>query len=280
MNQPDRSSPIRLSPARTSARLWRAGLAACALVACMPLAAQFKNQPAPLAPEQAEQVLAEVFGQPITAARLQWNPAEPRAAADRLRGLVLRQALERFITEQRLQATDADVATYRKWEREFGRVERERRAQQLVQLDEQLKRTDLSPQARQKIEAGRAALVRMEQLSTPPSAAKGKGADADMQDRALRVWIEGHKARAAMYQRYKGRVGLTAMGPDPVGATEALLREHEQAGRLVIRNPALAQAFWEGFLREPRQPAAPEQIDFTLYWTRPPGPTPQTPEKK
>lgn len=248
-----------------------AALLVCALSSVLPVAAQFKKQATAPPDAAAQRVVARVFGQEIAAGALLLPGASLPQAADRLRALALREALERFIVENKLQATAAEIATYRKWEDEFGRVERERRTRQLAQLEAELKRTDLPADRRQTIEAGRAALLRLQQLDAPASAGKGprKSGDPAADERALRIWIEGHKARAAVYQRYKGRVGITAMGPDPVGATEALLRDHAKRGDLVILDQPLEQAFWEGFLRQPQVPAAAEQIDFTLYWLKP-----------
>ena len=84
-------------------------------------------------------------------------------------------------------------------------------------------------------------------------------------------WIEMYKIRKALYDRFGGRVGITKFGPDPAGATEALLREHEKNGELQILHAALAAEFWAQLAREPRMPASkPEHYDFTYYWLKPP----------
>jgi hypothetical protein len=225
---------------------------------------------------QPERAVARVFGQPVSAAELQWTPGTPaHAAAARLRALALREALDRYIAENRLQATPEDIAAYRDWDRRFRQVEAQRRKRELGQLEAQLARGDLPADTRVKVEAGRDALLKLMQIGAEQEAAaraakRGrKGPEQEAADRALRVWIEGHKARKSMYEKYGGRVGITRFGPDPVGASEALLREHEKAGRLRIDDRDLAQAFWEAFILEPQTPARPDQIDFTYYWLKP-----------
>lgn len=237
---------------------------------------------APKAPlsREAGKVVAQVFGQTVTASDLQWVPGTPaQGAAQRLRALALREALDRYIAENRLQATPEDLAAYRDWDRRFRQAEAQRQQRELAELETQLARTDLPADTRAKVEAGREALLKLMRIGAEREAAvkaaEGgrKGPEQEAADRALRVWIEGHKARKSMYERYGGRVGLTRFGPDPVGASEALLREHEKAGRLRIDDRDLAQAFWEAFILEPRTPARPDQIDFTYYWLKPiPGP--------
>jgi hypothetical protein len=260
-------------------RLWFAcGALAASVLAAPPDGARAQHKaappgtPAPIASPadaRAKRVVAEVFGTRVTAGELLWSPGTPAAQpAQRLRSLALRETLERFIRDNQLEATAADIAAYRDWDRRFRRVERDRRERELVRLETELKKPALPEQARARIEAGRDALLKLRQLDAEREAlARGSGGAGD--ERALRVWIEGHKARKAMYEQYGGRVGITKFGPDPVGASEALLREHERAGRLRIDDEALAQAFWEAFIREPRQAARPEQIDFTYYWLKP-----------
>lgn len=223
-------------------------------------AAQYKVPP----PDpSADRRVAMVFGTPVTAADLQWRSGTSAAQpAERLRSLVLREALERFIADEKLQATDEDMAAFRDWERRSRRVEARRRTEQRTRIETELNKPGLPEDTYLKLKEAQAALDQLDELD--------RRRDAQLDDeRTLRVWIEGHKARKAMYDKYGGRVGITSFGPNPVGATEALLREHEKAGRLQILDAELAQSFWEGFIREPQQPARPDQIDFTYYWLKP-----------
>lgn len=105
----------------------------------------------------------------------------------------------------------------------------------------------------------------------PPPNANRPEIDPAVSARVHAQWIEIYKIRKALHDKFGGRVGITKFGPDPAGATEALLREHEKKGELQIVHPALAREFWDQLAREPRMPASkPEHSDFTYYWLKPP----------
>ena len=177
----------------------------------------------------AAQEVARIFEVPVFAKDIGLSDAASRpAAAASLRQRAMKAALERFVVEHKLQATDEDLAAYGKWNEEFLR--REGRA-----------------------DAGRPV--------TEAQAASRK--------RVWSQWIASFKANRALYEKYGGRVGLTKFGPEPIGAIEALLREREKKGDLVIADAALAKEFWSWYASQPRRVARPEEIDFTHYWLRP-----------
>lgn len=227
---------------------------------------QQPQQPAPRQPGD-ERVVAKVFGRDVTVYELQWlRTMNVQDAARRLRGTALGAAAERYVAEKKLQATPEDIAAFAKWDAAFRKVERGDRNQRLQQIETQLKAAGLSPPQRKQLEEEKQVLQAFGAMQDMrQSRPLGPGDD----ERALRIWIEGHKLRRALYEQYGGRVGMTPFGPDPVGATEAWLREHEKAGRIRILDENLAEAFWEAFEREPRELARPEQIDFSYYWLRP-----------
>ena len=199
--------------------------------------------------------VARVFGKPITAEDLKWSVGEPPASAARqLRELALKEAGSRFIAANRLQATPEEIATYGRWEAQFQRQEAERRAARLAELEK----------------AGAPSDAERKELDVLRQLAKH---DANRPPPSTQVhgwWIEGYKLKKALYEKYGGRVGITKWGPDPAGATEALLREHEKRGDLKIVDAVLAKEFWDSLAREPRFAAKPDQIDFTYYWLKPP----------
>jgi hypothetical protein len=234
-----------------------------------PAAPQQQQQPQQPPPRQPgdERVVAKVFGRDVTVYELQWlRTMNVQDAARRLRGTALGAAAERYMAEKKLQATPEDIAAFAKWDAAFRKVERGDRNQRLQQIETQLKAAGMSPPQRKQLEEEKQVLQAFGAMQDMrQSRPLGPGDD----ERALRIWIEGHKLRRALYEQYGGRVGMTPFGPDPVGATEAWLREHEKAGRIRILDENLAEAFWEAFEREPRELARPEQIDFSYYWLRP-----------
>lgn len=225
-----------------------------------------QTQPPPRQPGD-ERVVAKVFGRDVSVYELQWlRTLNIQDAARRLRGIVLGAAAERYVTEKKLQATPEDIAAFAKWDAAFRKAERGDRTQRLQQIETQLKAAGLSPPQRKQLEDEKQVL---QAFGAMQDLRQSRPLGPGDEDRALRVWIEGHKLRKALYEQYGGRVGMTAFGPDPVGATEAWLREHEKAGRLRILDENLAEEFWLAFEREPREPARPEQIDFSYYWLKP-----------
>ena len=209
------------------------------------------------------QDVAVVFGKPVTAAELKWQPGEPPAqAAKQLRERVLTDAFSRFVTANRLQATPEDLAAYSRWEAEFRRVDLKRRADRLEELERELKAPNLEARKREQFAKERDVLLQLRKYDAERPAPQAAGT-------AQAWWIEGYKAKKALYEKYGGRVGITKWGPDPVGATEALLQEHEKRGDFAIADAVLAKEFWDALAREPRFLAKPEQIDFTYYWLKP-----------
>ena len=200
--------------------------------------------------------VARVFGKGVTAEDLKWRPGEPPAqAARQLREMALKEAGTRFIAENNLKATPEEIAAYGRWEADFQRHEQQRRAARLAELDKMATLDDRQRQERDTL----LQLAKHDATRPPPSS------------RVHGWWIEGYKLKKALYEKYGGRVGITKWGPDPVGATEALLREHEKRGDLAILDATLAREFWDSLAREPRMPATqPEHRDFTYYWLKPP----------
>jgi hypothetical protein len=208
-----------------------------------------------LAPSAFGQEVAKVLGKSVSAAELKWAPGQPPAqAAKQLRDLAYAEAGKRFIAANNLKATPDEIATYGRWEADFQGKERERRAARRAELENMPALDD-----RQRQELGVLRSLAKFDAERPPPNPQVHG-----------WWIEGYKLKKALYEKYGGRVGITKWGPDPVGATEALLREHENRGELRITDAALAREFWDSLAREPRFLAKPEQIDFTHYWLKPP----------
>jgi hypothetical protein len=216
---------------------------------------------------QGERVVANVFGKPVTAAELKWVEGKPAAeAVAPLRQRVLNVATERFMAANDLYATDEDYAAFGRFDAEFRRSEIARRKAQKAELEQELKRDDLEPQKRQGYEQQLAVLASLEKYDAERAAMP---MDDVAKRRVWGPWIAGYKVNKALYEKYGGRVGITKFGPEPTGAIEALLREHERKGDFEILDPALAKAFWDWHAAQPRMPAKPGQFDFGYYWLKP-----------
>jgi hypothetical protein len=221
------------------------------------------------APAQSpgERVVARVFGAQVTAAELRWIEGKPAAeAVAPLRQRVLAAATERFMAANSLYATEEDYAAFGKFDAEFRRAEIARRKEQKAGLEQELKRADLDAKQRQAYEQQLGVLASLEKHDAERAA-------MPMGDAARRSvwgpWIANYKVNKALYDKYGGRVGITKWGPEPTGAIEALLREHEKKGDFAILDPALAKAFWDWHATQPRMPMRPEQVDFGYYWLKP-----------
>ncbi len=220
-----------------------------------------------LAQQGGERVVAHVFGEALTAAGLRWADGKPAGdAVAPLRQRVIKEATQRFVAANRLEATDADLAAYARFDAEFQRAERARRAEQKRKLEAELQAGDLDPAKRQALEKQREVLASLEKFDAERAATQ---VGADSARRVWGPWITGYKANKALYEKYGGRVGITKWGPEPTGAIEALLREHERKKEFEIVDPGLAREFWAWYAAQPRFQAKPEQIDFTYYWLKP-----------
>jgi hypothetical protein len=214
-----------------------------------------------------ERVVARVFGKPVTATELRWAQGQPAAeVVAPLRQQVLAVATERFMNANNLYASAEDYEAFGKFDAEFRRVEIARRTGQKGKLEQELARADLDPRKREQLEQQRAVLESLERYDTERAA-------MPMDDAAKRrvwgPWISNYKVNKALYDKYGGRVGITKWGPEPVGAIEALLREHERNKEFEILDAALGKAFWEWYAAQPRMPMKPEQVDFGYYWLKP-----------
>lgn len=216
----------------------------------------------------AAQEVARVFEAPLTAKDIGLSgPATRPAAAAALRQRAMKAAIERFVLDEKVHATDEDLEAYGKWHEEFQRMEKERRARRLAEVEAALKKPGTQMLEREQLERERELYRGLAQGDAKREAAER---DAGSRKRVWSQWITGFKANKALYEKYGGRVGITKFGPDPVGAVEALLREREAKGDLVIADAALAKEFWSWYASQPRRVARPEEIDFTYYWLKPP----------
>jgi hypothetical protein len=215
---------------------------------------------------QAEEV-ARIDDVPVLARQigLAELPTLP-AAANALRQRAMKSALQWFVAQEKIAASDADLAAYAKWNEEFQRRDKARRTQRLEQVEAALEQPDLASAQREQLLRERDTYRQVARYDAEREAASR---DPRSRQRVWGPWITSFKANKALYDKYGGRVGLTKFGPEPIGALETLLRSREKAGALRIFDEALAKEFWAWYAVQPRRAAKPEEIDFTYYWLKP-----------
>ncbi|HET9734568.1 MAG TPA: hypothetical protein VFP62_04800 [Burkholderiales bacterium] len=215
---------------------------------------------------QAEEV-ARIDDVPVRAREIGLGePATLPAAANALRQRAMKSALQWFVAEHKIAATDADLAAYAQWNEEFQRRDKARRAQRLEQIEAALARPNLAAEQREQLLRERDTY---RQVARHDAEREAASRDPGSRQRVWGPWITSFKANKALYDKYGGRVGLTKFGPEPIGALETLLREREKAGALRIFDTSLAKEFWAWYAVQPRRVAKPAEIDFTYYWLRP-----------
>jgi hypothetical protein len=216
--------------------------------------------------QPASQPVAQVFGTPVTATDIEYERGDTAHSARLLKQRVEREAAQRFMRANRLEATEADLAAYAKFDREFRQADRVRRARDLARLEKELAAGIADPRRREQAETH---LATLQQLAKRDAERPHTLPDEASQRRVWKPWIEGYKLNKALYERHGGTVGITKFGPDPVGARAALLREHERNGDFSIPDAALRAAFWAEVEKPPRMVAKPKDIDFGYYWLKP-----------
>ena len=114
-------------------------------------------------------VVAELYGQKITAADLPLPPKmveESRSTMspdefaqwrqDSLRQMlaygVMQEAQKRFLTEMKLEPTDAEIDSYMESQRRFMAADRKRRAAEQEKLEQELGQADLSEERRSELQ--------------------------------------------------------------------------------------------------------------------------------
>jgi len=216
-------------------------------------------------PRLGAEEVARVLGVAIDSSEL---PAEGgEVALGRLYDLVWNAVVRHYVEQNRLKATQEEIAEVRDYEREFDRRDRAQRARKLAELDERLADPELPVAERAALEEFHATLARL----AKSDATDGQGPDTDPEDRVARrlQWIEMWKMNRALYERYGGVVALTRIGPFPHGARVALLEDYERRGLLQFFDRVLRERLFAPLLARPPLTLEPGQVDFTPYWKRP-----------
>lgn len=88
---------------------------------------------------------------------------------------------------------------------------------------------------------------------------------ATMQVRFAQAMIRAWKVNRALYDRYGGRLVRQQLGPEPLDAYGAFLRERREAGDFSLTDPGLEMAFWSYF-EEPQRHVFLDPQDEAALW--------------
>jgi hypothetical protein len=216
-------------------------------------------------PDLGAEEVARVLGVAIDSSEL---PAERgEAALGKLYDLVWNAVARHYVEQNRLNATQEEIAEVREYEREFNRRDRSQRARKLLELDRRLANPDLPAAERASLEEFRATLARLAQ--DDPGDERVPAPDPEGQSARRAQWIEMWKMNRALYEQYGGVVALTRFGPFPHGARAALLEDYERRGLLQFSDRERRERLFAPLLARPPATLDPGQVDFTPYWKRP-----------
>jgi hypothetical protein len=215
---------------------------------------------------RGDDALASVLGKEISRLELASAPDESAGLA-RFRDLIWERVSQHYIAEQGLAATDADIAEFLAYHREFERRDRVQRARKLEELNQRLAKQELPASERAWLEEFRAVLTRLAQYE----AEKDRAEIPDPREEAAlsKPYVEMWKLNKVLHEQYGGVVAMTTAGPEPRAARAALLRDYERRGLIRFSDPQLKQALFASLAKPPPFPVPPAKVDFTPYWTRP-----------
>lgn len=191
-----------------------------------------------------------------------------RNPLDELRMKIVREVRLDYIEKNNLKATDDEIRELQAYQDRFMAQDRIKRQKKLEELEKKLEDTKLSSTEKEKTVKYRATLLRLASRDKQRDEVNFKPTSEALR-RIYAPWIEGWKFNKSVYDKYGGTVSITKFGPDPVGATEYLLKDYEKQGKIVIHDENLRRSFWDRFSVAPRFTAKPEEIDFTPYWRKP-----------
>ena len=119
------------------------------------------------------------------------GPATLPAAANALRQRAMKSALQWFIADQKLAATEADIEAYEKWNEEFQRREKARRAQRLEAIEAELDKPGIARERREQLLRERDTYHRVAARDAEREAASR---DPGSRQRVWGPWITSFKA--------------------------------------------------------------------------------------
>jgi hypothetical protein len=215
----------------------------------------------------AELLAARIRADPIACAAL--GAQRPRDCAILLLRELRTRAEREYIQSHGLQATSAEIATVRAYERAFAQHDREQRARKLDELDARLVHMDAEMGAaeRERLMEFRAVLARL--AAYEADVGRGLESPPQVPDATIAHWIEQAKLDPALHRRYGGVVALRPSGPYAHGARNALLNEYMRSAAVEIPDSEIEQQLRAELRRSPALVHAGAPPDFTPFWLRP-----------
>jgi hypothetical protein len=212
----------------------------------------------------APRQVAVAFGQPIYESAIEPRPDAMakkkteldaaafarwllQARAEQLAGHVQKRLMDDYAKRFRLEPTEAEiqplVRALQESYRDTEEAMRKTREQRHEEIRAKLKAPDLSAADRERLTAE---LANLENFLTKPL-------DTSASDHELMsLLVENWKVQRSLYQRYGGRVLITAFGPTAIDAMSKLLQEEEKHGSFKIFDPELRAAFWTAIADQTR----------------------------
>ena len=155
---------------------------------------------------------------------------------DALRGIILSRLLDDYALVHDITVDEGEIDAYRAW------MDKQLREDLGENFDDG---ASLSPEERAEVDRMR----------------------TTMAESVIRNW----KVNAALHQQYGGRIIYQQLGPEPLDAYLALLRDAHAAHRFAIKKPELEQAFWSFFTEDQRHSfLPPDSEDKARAFTTPP----------
>jgi len=227
------------------------------LAVCLGAPAVRAEAPVPAALEViGPHPVAMVLSQPIQEVEIEPTPAEAarqagldaealarwrlQARAKKLAGLVQVRLLEAYAKQHRLEPTEAELkpllATLEATSRRTEEAMKTTREQRTAEIRTKLAAPDLAAADRERLQAD---LAKWESFPSRPDGRTEQEGRTFMSNLA-QYW----KVQRSLYQRYGGRVLVSAFGAQAIDGQLKYMREEEKRGSFEIFDPALRAAFW------------------------------------
>ena len=207
-------------------------------------------------------VVAELYGQKITAADLPLPPKmveESRSTMspdefaqwrqDSLRQMlaygVMQEAQKRFLTEMKLEPTDAEIDSYMESQRRFMAADRKRRAAEQEKLEQELGQADLSEERRSELQGNLTSLNWLAEQEKPPATDAERKEQREAERSVAAMMVATWKFNQGLYHKYGGRVVFQQAGNEPLDANKAFIEELKTSDAYTIIDPAYQDLFKE-----------------------------------
>jgi hypothetical protein len=199
----------------------RAFLQGLSLIVCIVAGMEIAQAAEPA----AEQRVATVLDKPVYQKDVEVDPNDQSELRDyfAIAGRVLPPLVAKYVKDHKLTATPEEIKEYQTW---FS-AQRRRQPNPVEK--------DLPPEIRARLEESR---IKSDTPGTPEY--------LGMQQIA-KSFVERWKFNKTLHAKYGGRVIAQQLGPEPLDAYQAWLRDEIKAGHLRFDDPQWEASFWEYF---------------------------------